>query len=315
VGRALLGVLIMGSIGVLYASAAAPVAAHREYKGAIRQVENLAGLFTARDLVIVEGRAAGSDFHVLALPLAYEYGLPVLVLESPRPDKRQFEAFLDDALQRYERVLFVGGGGTDLLSQRITAEPVSFARLEVPELETIDCTLAMDCPGDPPDDVRRKDLSYSVFRLRLGDQERKGFSLDVGYLDDLQVLRFYAREVEGTSGETFRWTYPRAFVAVTGLAGTERELVLTMSAGGRPGSLGPATVDVAFAEAALGRVTVLEGFHEYRFALPAAAVEAAARSADPAQLVLVSNAWRPSDITGSPDTRELGVMVTRVEIH
>ena len=64
---------------------------------------------------MVESRNA-SDTHVLALPLAYIYARNVLVLSSPKPDKTAFAGFLDWARTRYDRVLFMGGGGTDLLS-------------------------------------------------------------------------------------------------------------------------------------------------------------------------------------------------------
>ena len=58
---------------------------HREYENITRTIEKLNALFAERDLVIVEGRDAGSDTHVLALPLAYIYGRDALVLFSPRP--------------------------------------------------------------------------------------------------------------------------------------------------------------------------------------------------------------------------------------
>ncbi len=59
------------------------------------------------------------------------------------------------------------------------------------------------------------------------------------------------------------------------------------------------------------------GLPEYRLAIPAEAMRlAAARSDDPAQLRLMSSVWSPRDFGGGPgDTRALGVMVDRVEIH
>lgn len=304
--RGLAATAIMGFIGWQYVAAARPVAAHVEYKGAIRQVARLAQHFTDRDLVIVEGRNTGSDFHVLALPLAYQHGLQVLVLESPRPDRRQFEGFLADALTKYDRVFFVGGGGTDLLSRRVNAAPIAFTPLLVPEYET---TPWNEYPGKPRD----KDLGYSVFQFTLGDGERRGFVLDVGYLDDLNVVRFHAREI--TEGRTIRWTGPQSFIAATGLIGTEREVTLVMHDGGRPVAAPDAFVDVFFNETPLGRIRVTTGFQTYRLALPADAVRKAAESDDPAQMRLVSTTWSPRDFLGGTDGRALGVMIDRVEIH
>jgi 4-amino-4-deoxy-L-arabinose transferase-like glycosyltransferase len=316
-GRALAGMAFMALVGWQYVTAAAPVAAHREYKGAVQQVAQLAALFTPRDLVIVEGRDAQSDFHIFALPLSDIHGLNVLVLESPRPDRRVLEAFLDDARGKYARVFFLGGGGTDLLSRRIIATPIAFTPLTVPEYETVQCCSeekAAERYWDRiPTGARRKDLGYSVFELHLDGAARRGFSLDVGYLDDLNVVRFHAREV--TEGESFRWSQRQSFVAVTGLTGGEREVVLTMSAGGRPPGAEPATVEVFFNDAPIGRVTVTEGFREYRLALPADAARLAAQSDDPAQLRLLTNPWSPSDFGGGADTRPLGVMISKVELH
>ena len=134
--RTFAGIVLLTFIGWQYAVAAAPVAAHVEYRGAIREVEKLAQRTTSRDLVLFESRNAGSDMHVLALPLAYAYGRDVLVLESPRPDRRKFEEFLRWATGRYERVLFVASAGTDLLSRTIIATPVAFTPVSLPEYAT-----------------------------------------------------------------------------------------------------------------------------------------------------------------------------------
>src|ERR1700752_1355868 len=95
----------------------------------------MAPRFTSQDLVIVESRNA-SDVHVLALPLAYIYDKPVLVLNSPKPDKATFEVFLGWAKQHYRAVYFIGGGGTDLLSQRVAVEAVASERFQIPEYES-----------------------------------------------------------------------------------------------------------------------------------------------------------------------------------
>ena len=306
VRRGLAASAFMAFIGWQYVIAARPVAAHLEYKGAIRQVERLAQQFTPRDLVLVESRNAGSDFHTLAHPLAYQHGLQVLVLDSPRPDRRLFESFLADAVTKYDRVFFVGGGGTDLLSRRVQAAPIAFTPLKVPEYETT----AWDTMPKGP---REKDLGYSVFQLTLGDRARTLFDLDVGYLDDLNVVRFHAREV--AEGRSIRWTGPQSFIAVTGITGAEREVEFIIHNGGRPAGAPPATLDVSFNETPLGQIRVEFGFKTYRLAIPADVVKLAATSEDPAQLKLVSSVWRPADFGGGGDTRQLGVMIDRVEIH
>ena len=93
----------------------------------------------------------------MATPLAYVYAKNVLVLNSARPDKAAFGAFLEWARTRYQRVLFVGGGGTDLLSQRYAIKPLSSTRFQVPEYES---------PLNAyPRSVRRKEFEFSVYEF------------------------------------------------------------------------------------------------------------------------------------------------------
>jgi uncharacterized protein with PIN domain len=83
------------------------------------------------------------------------------VLASAAPDKATFAAFLDDAKKRYRRVLFLGGGGTDLLSSRWTVEPILSERFQIPEY---------DSPWNAyPRFVRRKEFDYSVYAFAAPD--------------------------------------------------------------------------------------------------------------------------------------------------
>jgi 4-amino-4-deoxy-L-arabinose transferase-like glycosyltransferase len=306
VGRLLAGTLGVALIAWQFWTASAPVAAHVEYRGAIHAVEQLAARVTDRDLVLFEGRNSNSDVHVLAVPLAYAFGKQVLLVEEARPDRARFEAFLQQALQKYERVLFVASIGTDLLSQRVNGQPLAAGPLLLPEYAT--------APFDRfPDGPRTKDLGYNLYQLTVGDIERRGFALDVGTMDDLNVLRFHARETN--EGRSVRWTGPQSFIAVTGLMGTEREVVLVMHNGGRPEKAPPAEVEVAFNDTVLGKVPVGFGFETYRLALPADLVQRAAATTEPAQIRLRSSTWSPKDYVGGTDDRALGVMIDRVEIH
>jgi hypothetical protein len=304
--RAAIGIVFLGLLGQRYAGAATPVLPHIEYEGVIPTIEKLASTFTSRDLVLIESRNAGSDTHVLGLPLAYIYARNVLVLESPKPDKAQLFAFLEDARQKYDRVLFVGGGGTDLLSGRISATPVGDGRVQIKEYEVSAWNVY-------PQSVRRKDFDYSVYQLSTSSRTGRGFAVDVGYQDDLNVVRFHAKEQ--TEGRTVRWTMTQSFVAVTGLTGAERTVVFEMHDGGRPKSAPPARVQVFFGDAEIGTIDVQPGFRNYTLSLPAATVLAAAQLDDPTQLRLLSTVWNPRRILGVADDRDLGVMIDRIEIR
>ena len=295
-------VLLAGS----YLRAAAPVTAHVEYAGIIAQLEQLAGRIGDDELLLVESRDAGSDAHVFALPLAYIYARNVLVLGSARPDRAAFAEFLEWARSRYKRVYFLGGGGTELLSRQWTARSVASQRFQIPEYESTFNAY--------PRAVRRKEFDFGLYEL-LAAEAAPGiwFDLDVGIRDDLHVVRFHAKEE--ADGRTMRWSQRQSFVSVPAMPPRSRELVLVMNAGGRPAAAPPAEVTVYLNERLLGTIRVGNGFHSYSLGIPEELAAAAAQAADPARLRLVTATWNPHDVLGSPDDRQLGVMLDRVQVR
>jgi hypothetical protein len=304
--RTLIGVTFVALLAIHYGRASRPLLDHVEYAGLLPRLEQLASNTKDDDLVIAESRDAEGDVHVLALPLAYIYARQVLVLSSARPDKPTFAAFLDWARTRYGRVLFVGGGGTDLLSHRYGVESLASERFQVPEY---------DAPLDAyPRFVRAKEFDYGVYAFTPPPPHPEGgFDLDVGVRDDLHVLRFHAKEQ--ADGRTIRWTRATSYVSITAISPSAREVTLCMNNGGRPAAAAPATVAVSLHGQLLGTVTVANGFGEYRLAIPAALAARAAGFGDPVELKLVTALWNPHEVIGSPDDRDLGVMVDRVAVQ
>lgn len=304
--RFVLGAVVLALVGAQYVVQSAPIVRHVEYAGAIPYLERLASRFTDRDLVIVEARDA-SDMHVLATPLAYVYGKPVLLLASAVPDKLRLAGFLQESSRRYDRVFFLGGGGTDLLSRDISARPVGGDTIQVPEYDASAWNVF-------PEGPEAKEFDYSIYELSTEPTPRGPFVLDVGFQDDLHVVRFHAKEL--SQGRTVRWTGPQqSVVAIPGLAGDEREVTLVMHDGGRPAGAPPASVQVFFDDVPLGTLEVGPGFETYRLDLPADLAAAAAARSTPARLRLVSTTWVPAEVIGGPDTRALGVMLDRIEVR
>ena len=130
----ILVVAVLFPVGLTFWRQSAPIRNHVEYAGLIPKLEQLAARVGDRDLLLVESRNAGSDLHMLALPLAYIYARNVLVLNSPVPDKRPLEDFIEwarDAIQRtcssWEEA------GRTCSPARLSAEPVGSDRFQVPE--------------------------------------------------------------------------------------------------------------------------------------------------------------------------------------
>ncbi len=303
--RPVLGGIFLALLGAQYVRASGQVVNHVEYAGLIPRVEHLAEQIGDDDLLIVESRNAGGDTHVFGLPLAYIYARNVLTLDSPRPDKVAFAAFIQWARSRYKRVLFMGGGGTDLLSHTYGVEAIWSDRYQVPEFQSSLNAL--------PRTVRQKEFEYGLYEFVAAPARSDlWFDLDVGTRDDLHVLRFRAKET--SEGHTFRWTSRASAISVTSMLATAREVTLVMSDGGRPPAAPLADVEVFLHNQLLGRIEVEGNFRPYTLTIPPDLASRAAAATDPVELRLMTTQWNPARVLGTGDDRELGVMLDRVTI-
>jgi hypothetical protein len=316
---AAIGGIVVVMLGFQFWRASQPLVTHVEYAGIIPKLEALAKNFGDRDLVIVESRASGSELHVLALPLAYVYARNILVLNTPRPDPIQFREFLRWARTQYEHVFFLGGGGTDLLTRSVAIVPVTSEKIQVPEWDSQTNAL----PRGPS----RKAFDLAVYRFVDGADANANADgngnanagnadvvLDVGAQDDVNVVRFHLKEKDG-HGVTYRWTQDASYISLVGVRKDSRELVLVMNDGHRPKNLPPARVEVSLDDQVIGHVDVGRDFHTYAVPIPPAIAEEAATRETPARLRLAVTVWKPRDVLGTPDDRQLGVMVDRVEVR
>jgi hypothetical protein len=88
-----------------------------------------------------------------------------------------------------------------------------------------------------------------------------------------------------------------------------------MSNGGRPPSVDPADVAIYLHNQRLGTVRVGDGFAPYTLPIPPDLAARAAVFGDPVELKLVTSVWNPHKVLGTPDDRDLGVMVDRVTVR
>jgi hypothetical protein len=303
--RAAAGALVLAGLAIAFWRHSAPLHGHVEYAGVIPRLEKLAGTFGDRDLVIVESRDA-SDVHVLGLPLAYIYARNVLLLPNRRPDAATMERFVAWARGRYQSVYFLGGGGTELLTKAIAVQPVATEVFQVPEWASARNAL--------PDGPRRKEFDFSVYRFVDPPAVAAGqVALDVGVNDDVNVLRFHAKETHA-NGTTFRWSRDVSYVNLQGLTAASHRLVFVMDDGRRPAQVPRATVQVSIDGTPIGSLQVGPDFKPYELAIPPAIAAAAGASGAPVRITLATNTWRPKAVVGVADDRELGVMLDRVDV-
>jgi hypothetical protein len=300
------GIIISVFIGQQYIAASMPVRTHVEYAGIIPHIERLAARIGDKDLVIFEARAA-SDLHTLALPLSYIWARNVVVLNSPRPDKAMFAEFIAWARPRHDNVYFIGGGGTDLLSRGMRIEVIRTERFSVPQYEATGYDTY-------PRRARTKPFDLTMYRFIDGSGDEDAFRMDVGASDDLHVVRFHGKErLRGDLD--FRWTRDRSYFVVPHFKTTDRELVLRMSNGGRPGKTVPARVAVFLAERQIGSADPDSQFRDYTFSIPSDLAAELAANAIGSEVRLESTTWTPRDVLGNGDERQLGVMIDRAEIR
>jgi hypothetical protein len=301
-----LGLLFIGLLGTHYQRAARPILDHVEYAGLIPRLEQLAGRIADDELVVAESRDAQTDIHVFATPLAYIYARNVLLLATAAPDKETFAAFLEDAQTKYSRVLFLGSGGTNLLSHRYGVRPLASERFQVPEYES---------PLNAyPRGVTMKEFDYGLYEFTAPEShDGLWFELDLGFRDDLHVVRFHAKEE--TDGRTIRWTQRQSFITVSIIPPDTRNVTLWMHNGGRPAAAPPADLEVFFHGEPLGTVRVEDGWREYSLAIPPELAARAAGAGDPVELRLLTTTWNPREVLGTDDDRELGVMLDRVAVR
>jgi hypothetical protein len=179
-------------------------------------------------------------------------------------------------------------------------------RVDVPEYES--------ALNRYPRTVWTRKLDFGLYDLVPGSSDAgEAFELDLGVADDIYVVRFHAREE--TEGRTIRWSQRQSFVTLPAVPASATELILVMSAGGRPQGAPPAEVAVALYDQPLGTVLVANGFKPYRFSIPPELAARAAQAIDPVRLRLQVAAWNPHEVLGTGDDRELGVMVDRVQVR
>jgi hypothetical protein len=184
-------------------------------------------------------------------------------------------------------------------------EAVASERFQIPEYEST--------RNAYPTRVRFKEFDFGIYKFVPPSLAPDGLTLDVGEQDDLQVVRFHAKERDHRG--TYRWTRALSYLSLLGVPADARALVLWMDNGGRPGKAPPAEVEAFIGEVSLGRVVVGAGMQAYTLAIPADVASAAAASTDAVTVRLRTVTWRPRAVLGAADDRELGVMVDRVEIR
>jgi hypothetical protein len=296
-----------------YAAEMRPLLSHKEWKGAVAIVNDLARRFTPRDIVLFE---QPQSLHWLSLPLWAHHGINVLEFARLNPDPDTLSRLVQTWRERDPgvNIYFVSSYRSDPYLCSLFLQHVQTLTPGAPEWER---------PLDrPPVRAQWHSMQFQISRV-VPPQDLAVPPLpevDIGGSDDFQVSGFFIKE--GGVDANFRWTSSCASIYLPGAA-HGRAIVIRASAGRRPvgdipnadgsGSLvrvAPPEVHVTLSGVDLGSFIAGADWGDHRFTLPVP------RPPGPPVLRLSVKAWRPINVVpGSDDIRDLGVMVDRVRIE
>jgi hypothetical protein len=289
--RALAATLALG-LGASYAIRTWAIHDYTDWKGSVAFVSDVARRFGPRDVVIFEQRAS---IHLLSLPLWAVHGVNVLELARFNPDPDRLRHLLESWRGRFDNVYFVKTYRTDLCGIFLQGvEDYSFGTYE----------WARTLQG-PPLKKEPRALRFTLSRAVPPESMPVPplAELDVGGSDDFQVSGFFDKE--GGEDLTYRWTGACASLYLPG-ARPGATITLRTAVGRRPTT---PTVRVSFSGVALGSFISQADWTEASFTLPDPLPEG------PPLLRLDVPAFRPNNVDPrDSDTRDLGVMVDRVQL-
>ena len=303
--RTAAGIVMVAAAGWAFYQQTKPILPHVEYGGVVPRLERLAAQIGDDDLVVMESPRS-SDLHVLGLPLAYIYAKQVLVLNSDRPPSIPFAELIEWAARRSRRVLYLGSTGKELLSRNVDAEFVAIQDFSVPEYDRR--------PDYPPRDVRQKAFSFGLWRFVVGPRPADRVRVEIGGADDFAIGGCWAKETNGRF--RFRWSTGRAELRLRVPVGEPSTLTVWAGNGGRPPGGPEARVSVYAEDRLAGTANVSSSEPQpFVISLPADAVARASRRDGFIRLRLETPTWSPKRSIGSSDDRELGVILTAVELR
>ena len=305
--RAAAGVVVIAILAVQFWTRSAPLFGHVEYAGVIPRLEKLAQTFgdkrpgdrrVARRLGRPRAGAA-AGLHLRAQRAAAAQPAPRRG-DDGALHRLGAEAVRDGLLRRRRRHRAADQGDRGRADRH----------RGVPGAGVV---VGVERPAGrrPAQGVRLQRLPV---HRSAGARPAGAVALDVGVNDDVNVLRFHAKE-RHANGTTFRWSRDVSYINLQGVTADDRTITLVMDDGRRPAQVPPASVEISMNDQVLGRVTVGPDFKPYALTIPPALAAAAGSSGTPVRLKLVTNVWRPKAVLGVPDDRDLGVMVDRVDVR
>jgi hypothetical protein len=281
-----------------------PILSHVDWKGSVKFVSDVARRFGPKDVVLFE---QPKSIHLLSLPLWGLYGANALEFRRFNPEPSKLRHLIAAWRPVYRNIYLVTSFRTDVCG--LFLERAQTFRFASEEFEwTYDRV-----PRKPEARIVEFFLSRVVEpqSLRVSTEP----IVDIGGAGDPQTSGFF--ESEATGEQTYRWTggcldeRGNATGTIYLPAATSgARVTIRATAHLRPASAKPAHVIAYFNDVPVGEFTADGSWRDFSVTLPTPLPEGARI------LRLEVPAWRPSNTDPlATDTRDLGIMVDRVEVQ
>ena len=257
----------------------------------------VARLFPERAVVLMSPDLAGTH---IPTSLAYLHDVDTILVQQQNPDGRVLRRVIGDWLARGRAVfVVVGQRGFSFFAPDLALASAGGTQVD---LHTLEATR-----GRVPQAVVRTPIPLQFLQVTgTADGDRREVDVGTPAVDLLYDLRgFHASELErGPTRRTFRWTGPRASLRLPAASA-----VTLVVAGPRPPGAAPAEITVSVGERVLGRWTLAGTPQAVRMDLPETG------GPGPIELEIGSTTFQPEVLGSSPDRRDLGVRLYRVQVH
>ena len=214
--------------------------AHTEYGGALDQIGAVAARFQPNDVVLLRGGApsygeARDIPDLIATPLRFAFGINAFTIKGPTPGS--YAADLAAYVRRWQsqgrNVYLLLGASGGLTLPGLRAEPLDRVSLSLREFEAL--------TAQKPTNVQTFALDFVRYQLVPAPPQTATTVTPADYSAQLRGLD----RPETYAGSAFAWTNGDAQLRLVWPT-TSTQLTLTLAAGKRPASIGPANACVSY---------------------------------------------------------------------
>lgn len=307
----LTAILLLSLAAVSY-----PVITHSEGAGMTYGVSGLSKYFNESDIIIMGPSFKGGE---LSTPLNYIYDRKTIFISrfnpfpnygiKELPTQEKISTGIDYLLNKEYNVYAV------FPQNNIYMEKLLFFMSSNHKIDFIDdhdfsykhLISKTDSLPNIITDVQMNSLIYRISKLQADVPDN--ISIDIGSPSDIVYLESGFYGMENWGGINNRWTSGNVSIRIP--TNEENGLLISIYGGGfRPEKLSPGNFSIYINEHLIGSFTAYGEYKFYNMTAPKDYLTI------PYSTVLIrSDTWKPSEITGTSDTRDLGINIDKISIE